>query len=107
MTGGYTGIGRETCKVLAARGAHVFVAGRDYPRAIKVADELKKETNNDSIPFNIILFHFLLQLQEVSPLEVDLSSFAAVRKGAETFNKLNIPLHILILNAYVYSHYFK
>lgn len=83
VTGGYAGIGRETCRVFALAGAHVFLAGRDVPKANAVVEELKKETGNNNI----------------TPLELDLGSFASVRSSAEKFNKLNIPLHYLILNA--------
>jgi len=88
VTGGYTGIGRETARVFAKAGARVFVVGRDLPKAIKVTEELKKETENEHI----------------SALEVDLASFASIRSFAQKFNDLKIPLHYLILNAGVMAN---
>jgi len=85
ITGGYSGIGRETARVLAKRGAHVYLAGRDEGRCHQAVDELKTETNNPNI----------------TPIALDLASLDSVRKAAETFNKQNVPLHYLILNAAV------
>jgi len=83
VTGGYSGIGRETARVFALQGANVFIIGRDLPKAKQAAEELKAETGK----------------QHITALEADLSSFASVRSFAEQFNKLNLPLHYLILNA--------
>jgi len=82
VTGGYTGIGRETSRVFALQGATVFVVGRDLAKATKAAEELKAETGKN---FTI--------------LELDLASFASIRSFVDKFNALNIPLHYLILNA--------
>jgi len=83
VTGGYAGIGRETVRVLAIQGAHVYVAGRDMQKCNKAVEELKKETGK----------------QLITPWELDLASLESVRKSAAKFNQLNIPLHYLILNA--------
>jgi len=83
VTGGYAGIGKETARVFALIGAHVFVVGRDVPKANKAVEDLKKETGKDHI----------------TAMEVDLASFESIREFAEQFNQLNIPLHYLILNA--------
>ena len=42
VTGGGSGIGRETCKLFAQEGAYVIVADRDLNSAKKVAEEVKK-----------------------------------------------------------------
>eukprot|EP00026_Physarum_polycephalum_P011733 Phypoly_transcript_11974.p1 GENE.Phypoly_transcript_11974~~Phypoly_transcript_11974.p1 ORF type:complete len:329 (+),score=54.45 Phypoly_transcript_11974:116-1102(+) len=83
ITGAFTGIGHETARVFATRGARVFVAGRGADRGAKIAEELKKSTNNPNI----------------ESLELDLSSLAAVRESANKFLALNIPLHYLVNNA--------
>lgn len=83
VTGGYTGIGRETSRVFALSGAHVFVVGRDTAKATKAVDELKAETKK----------------QNITPMEMDLASLSSVRDFAKKFNDLKIPLHYLILNA--------
>jgi meso-butanediol dehydrogenase/(S,S)-butanediol dehydrogenase/diacetyl reductase len=42
VTGGGSGIGRETCKLFAQEGAYVIVADRDLNSAKKVTEEVKK-----------------------------------------------------------------
>eukprot|EP00026_Physarum_polycephalum_P008938 Phypoly_transcript_09045.p1 GENE.Phypoly_transcript_09045~~Phypoly_transcript_09045.p1 ORF type:complete len:311 (+),score=53.93 Phypoly_transcript_09045:497-1429(+) len=83
VTGGYTGIGLETCRVFALHGAHVYVVGRDANKGHKAVDQLKQSTGKANIEF----------------MECDLASFASVRSFAEKFKALNKPLHYLILNA--------
>jgi len=83
VTGAFTGIGYETARVFASRGAHVYVAGRGVERGHKVVEELKKSTNN----------------QHIESLELDLSSLASVREFAEKFNAKKVPLNYLINNA--------
>jgi len=83
VTGGYAGLGRETCRVFAKQGAKIFLVGRDLPKAIRVAEELKKATGNS----------------DIIAMEIDLSSFTSVRIFADKFAELKLPLHFLILNA--------
>ena len=44
ITGGNSGLGRETALNLAARGANLILACRDVPKAEKVADEIKRRS---------------------------------------------------------------
>eukprot|EP00026_Physarum_polycephalum_P011056 Phypoly_transcript_11251.p1 GENE.Phypoly_transcript_11251~~Phypoly_transcript_11251.p1 ORF type:complete len:331 (+),score=62.43 Phypoly_transcript_11251:183-1175(+) len=83
VTGGYTGIGYETARVFAVRGARVFIVGRDATKGTKAVESLKTETKSNNIEF----------------WECDLGSFASIRSFAEKFNALNVPLHYLINNA--------
>lgn len=41
MTGGYAGIGEETCKALLEHGAHVLVLGRDQSKATEALARLE------------------------------------------------------------------
>jgi NAD(P)-dependent dehydrogenase (short-subunit alcohol dehydrogenase family) len=77
VTGGNTGIGLETAKILAAAGARVIVAARDIEKARK---------NLCNIP-NIVVEH----LDLIDPLSID--SFS------EKFLATGQPLHHLINNA--------
>lgn len=83
VTGGYSGIGYETVRALAAAGAHVVLVGREPATGVQAADRLRRETGNEAIDFS----------------RLDLSSLAAVRQWAAKFVDAGIPLHILINNA--------
>jgi len=83
VTGGYSGIGRETARVLALHGAFVFVVGRDMPKGEHEAILLRAETGNPNI----------------TAMQVDLSSLASIRNFADEFTRLDIPIHVLINNA--------
>jgi len=47
VTGGNSGIGKETVRELAKRGAKVITGCRDLKKAKAVADSIKKETGED------------------------------------------------------------
>jgi NAD(P)-dependent dehydrogenase (short-subunit alcohol dehydrogenase family) len=49
ITGSTGGIGKETARGLARRGAHVVLVGRDPERAATAADDLRRDTGNDSV----------------------------------------------------------
>jgi len=83
ITGANTGIGRETARVLASKGAVVYLGCRDQTRGKEAEESLRKETGNNEIHF----------------LELDLASFASIRKAAIAYIEKKIPLHILINNA--------
>lgn len=82
ITGANTGIGLATARKLADLGARVFIACRDLTLARAAAERTRTETG-----------HVL----EV--LELDLGSFASVRRCAASFGALQLPLHVLIDNA--------
>ena len=78
VTGGYSGIGLETARALAAAGAHVHVPARDLARA--------RETLADILP-----------AEQVS--EMDLSDLKSVSHFASDFADAHDSLDILIANA--------
>jgi len=83
VTGASSGIGSETTRVLALRGAHVVMAVRNVDAGNSVKETIIKEIGN----------------AQVDVLELDLSSMASVRDFALNFKSLNLPLNILINNA--------
>ncbi|KAL9247107.1 hypothetical protein vseg_020572 [Gypsophila vaccaria] len=83
VTGGASGIGLETARVLALRNAHVFIAARN----IKAANEAKELILKDN------------KSARIDVLKLDLCSFKSVRECARNFLALNLPLNILINNA--------
>ncbi|KAJ3693048.1 hypothetical protein LUZ60_012143 [Juncus effusus] len=83
ITGASSGIGAETARVLAMRGAHVIMAVRNLTSGTNVKNEILKEFPN----------------ARIEVLELDLTSMASVRKFAKEFKDLNLPLNILINNA--------
>ncbi|KAI3873424.1 hypothetical protein MKW98_008076 [Papaver atlanticum] len=83
VTGASSGIGVETARVLALRGAHVIMAVRNVTAGRAVKDAIVKENHN----------------AKVDVMELDLSSMASVRKFVTEFKSLDLPLTVLINNA--------
>ncbi|GFP99175.1 short-chain dehydrogenase tic 32 chloroplastic [Phtheirospermum japonicum] len=83
VTGASSGIGTETARVLASCGVHVIMAVRNVDSGKKVKDTIIKE-----IPG-----------AKIDVMELDLSSFASVRKFASEYNSSSLPLNLLINNA--------
>ncbi|EXC31022.1 Short-chain dehydrogenase TIC 32 [Morus notabilis] len=83
VTGGASGIGLETSRVLALRGAHVIVAARNTDAANEAKQLILKDIAN----------------ARVDVLKLDLSSIKSVRAFVDSFNALNLPLNLLINNA--------
>jgi retinol dehydrogenase-12 len=82
ITGANTGIGLATARALAAQGGRVFIACRDETRTRTLAEHIQRETGHT-----------------LEVLALDLGRFDSVRRCAEQFAKLAIPLHVLINNA--------
>lgn len=83
VTGGASGIGFETSRVLALRKAHVIIATRN----LDAANEAKKKILEDNSSARVDVLH------------LDLSSIKSIKAFANDFNNLNLPLNILINNA--------
>lgn len=83
ITGANTGIGKETSRDMARRGARVVMACRDMVRAQAAAEEIRKSTRNG----NVVVRH------------LDLASLFSVREFAKDFLASNERLDILINNA--------
>ncbi|XP_043931116.1 retinol dehydrogenase 12-like isoform X2 [Protopterus annectens] len=83
ITGANTGIGKETARDLAARGARVIFACRDTKRGEDAAAEVRNSTGNG----NIIV------------KKLDLASLASVRQFAKEICETEPHLDILINNA--------
>ncbi|KAH8101379.1 NAD-P-binding protein [Cristinia sonorae] len=82
VTGGNTGIGKETVKALLDHNAKVYMASRSKARAEEAIQELKEQTGKEALL-----------------LELDLSSLESVRQAAQTFLSKESELHILYNNA--------
>ncbi|KAI5067193.1 hypothetical protein GOP47_0017721 [Adiantum capillus-veneris] len=83
VTGASSGVGAETARVLAMRGAQVVMAVRSVSSGEAVKQSTLQETSN----------------ARVHVLQLNLSSMASVRKFASEFQALNLHLNILINNA--------
>jgi NAD(P)-dependent dehydrogenase (short-subunit alcohol dehydrogenase family) len=83
ITGANTGIGRETARALAGRGARVFLAGRSEAKFVAVIDEIAAQAGNTAPAF----------------LPLDLGDLSSVRACAEAFLATGEPLDGLINNA--------
>ncbi|KAL4646743.1 retinol dehydrogenase 12-like isoform X1 [Arapaima gigas] len=83
ITGANTGIGKETVREMARRGARVVMACRDLTRAEKAAEEIRRSTGNG----NVVVRH------------LDLASLFSVREFAKEYLATEHRLDILINNA--------
>ncbi|KLO08981.1 NAD-P-binding protein [Schizopora paradoxa] len=78
VTGGNTGIGKETVKVLLSKNAKVYMASRSQTKAEAAIADLEKETGKKAIF-----------------LELDLADLGSIKRSAETFQSTEKELHIL------------
>ncbi|KAK4488306.1 hypothetical protein RD792_004062 [Penstemon davidsonii] len=78
--GASSGIGKETARVLALRGARVIMAVRNVESGKEVKETIIKEIPN----------------ARIDVMELDLSCMTSVRKFASDYNSLALPLNLLI-----------
>ncbi|XP_072020882.1 retinol dehydrogenase 12-like [Amphiura filiformis] len=83
VTGSNTGIGKETARDLARRGAKVILACRNITKAAAAAEDIERSTSNGKIVVQ----------------KLDLSSLASVREFAKKINQEEERLDVLINNA--------
>ncbi|KAK1151478.1 retinol dehydrogenase 13-like [Acipenser oxyrinchus oxyrinchus] len=83
ITGANTGIGKETARDLAGRGARVVIACRDLAKAEQAAAEIRSTTGNGNVAVRWL----------------DLASLSSVRQFSREFNEREERLDILINNA--------
>jgi NAD(P)-dependent dehydrogenase (short-subunit alcohol dehydrogenase family) len=83
VTGGNSGIGKETAVALARMGAHVTITARDAAKGAAAEAEIRERAGAGAV--------------EVAPL--DLASFASVRECARRFAAAHARLDVLVCNA--------
>ena len=83
ITGGNTGIGKETAQELAARGGRVIIGCRDVKKSTAVVAEIRKNTSNKEVFFK----------------KLDLASTDSIRHFAREILREESRIDILILNA--------
>ncbi|KAI3354793.1 hypothetical protein L3Q82_004608 [Scortum barcoo] len=83
ITGANTGIGKETARDLARRGARIIMACRDLERAEEAKTEILEDTGNENMVIR----------------KLDLSDTKSIRAFAELINKEEKQVNILINNA--------
>ncbi|KAL4361635.1 hypothetical protein GQ457_04G037990 [Hibiscus cannabinus] len=88
ITGATSGIGAETARVLAKRGARLVLPARN----VKAAEEARAKIVAEFPDSEIIV------------MALDLSSLGSVRKFGSDFESLNLPLNLLINNAGKFAH---
>jgi hypothetical protein len=80
VTGATSGIGAETARVLAKRGARVVIPAR----SVKAAEDMRERIRADCPDADVLV------------MLLDLSSLASVRAFAQQFHDLRLPLHLLV-----------
>ncbi|OAY78795.1 Short-chain dehydrogenase TIC 32, chloroplastic, partial [Ananas comosus] len=88
ITGATSGIGAETARVLARRGARLVLPAR----SLKAAEEARARLGAEFPGAEIVV------------LPLDLSSLSSVRSFVARFLALHLPLNLLINNAGKFSH---
>jgi NAD(P)-dependent dehydrogenase (short-subunit alcohol dehydrogenase family) len=83
VTGANGGLGLETAKAFAARGAHVVMAVRDQEKAAKAVAEIRAETADS----------------ELELVELDLASQESVKQAAASILERHDRIDILVNNA--------
>ncbi|KAJ7069894.1 NAD-P-binding protein [Mycena amicta] len=83
VTGGSSGVGKETCRALVECNAKVYLATRSEEKAQAAITDICKTTGKTDIYF----------------LQLDLADLNSVRKAAEEYNAKEKELHVLINNA--------
>ncbi|GAB1605349.1 retinol dehydrogenase 13-like [Argonauta hians] len=83
VTGGNTGLGKETALDLASRGARVILACRNLVKAENAAKEIREITGNESVSF----------------VQLDLADLHSVKKMSQEILQNESRLDILVNNA--------
>ncbi|XP_077218460.1 short-chain dehydrogenase TIC 32, chloroplastic-like [Tasmannia lanceolata] len=88
ITGATSGIGAETARVMAKRGARLILPARNMKAAQEAKDRIGAEFPES----------------EILVMNLDLSSLSSVRNFVSHFESLQLPLNLLINNAGKFSH---
>ena len=83
ITGGNSGLGQETARAMAARGAHVVIAGRDQAKLDEAAASIKSESGSNA----------------VETIVADLASLDSVRAAGRDARERFAKIDLLINNA--------
>nr|WP_100548316.1 MULTISPECIES: SDR family NAD(P)-dependent oxidoreductase [unclassified Pseudomonas] len=84
VTGANSGIGAATAQALALQGYRVFLACRSAERTRPVLESIAQASNGTA---------------KAAYIPLDLADLDSVRRCAEAFLKLRLPLHLLVGNA--------
>ncbi|XP_048765180.1 WW domain-containing oxidoreductase-like [Ostrea edulis] len=102
ITGGNTGIGYETAKWIAMRGARVIIACRSEERAKAAIEQMQaefKEERSKGTPGLCSCETLALEF-----MALDLASLKSVESFIDNFKAKEIKLHILLCNAGIALH---
>lgn len=87
VTGANTGLGKETTRVLALRGAHVTMACRDLEKAEQARQDIISSAGG------------AIDESQLALLQLDLNSLDKTQQAAEEYCQRGDALHLLINNA--------
>ena len=100
ITGGTAGLGLASAVALASKGAKVIITARSKDKGEAAVENIRKQiaslpktSKNDFSSLSIDIFYGVMELQ----------SLESVKTFSKWFLELNIPLHVLMLNAGISS----
>lgn len=83
ITGATSGIGKETAKLLALKGLHIIIVGRNFKKCVSTVNAIKRNTGSTHVDY----------------LCFDLSDLKQVRELAKVLNQKYPRIDVLINNA--------
>jgi NAD(P)-dependent dehydrogenase (short-subunit alcohol dehydrogenase family) len=86
ITGANSGIGKETTKALAKKGATIVMACRNLTKANSVCEAIKKESGS----------------RHIEVMQLDLASLSSIRQFTRQFSQKYQQLNLLINNAGIF-----
>ena len=105
VTGASSGIGFETARALARRGALVYLTCRDVSNGDKAKRTILEQIGERSAISLLLTYQVPLSFfrfaEKIRVCELDLSSLLSVRAFVDNFKNSGHPLHYLVLNAAV------
>ncbi|MEO0564289.1 MAG: SDR family NAD(P)-dependent oxidoreductase [Chloroflexota bacterium] len=113
ITGGTSGIGRETAVELAKMGAHVIVTGRSPSRGEAGVAEIKSRSGSDKVDLLLADFSVLAQVRELATtvrerfekLDVLVNNVGLVAQERwETQDKIEATLAVNVVAPVVFTH---
>lgn len=109
VTGGSSGMGLETAKELAKRGAKVIIASRNETKLKVARDQIKYETGNPNVAYKVLdlgsltsVRQFASEVVSESKLDILINNAGAVALPDRlTLDDLNLPMQVNFFGSFL------